>query len=300
MKVFVTGAKGFVGTWLCRHLEAAGDEVVMGSSSEGFDVTNPWRVREAITAAKPDALYHLAAQSLVGESWKDPARTFEVNAMGTLHVLDAALACPNPPKVLLCSTSDVYGRVGEDEMPVSEDQSLAPVNPLAASKVAAEYLGIQAHLGTKLPVIRVRAFSHIGPDQPGHFLAPALAQRIVAAERTDATQLPVGNIEARRDYVDVRDLVRAYHLLVEKGVPGEVYNVCSGKDVSVKEIAERLLRASNIDLDIVVDPGLVRQREVSAIRGDKTRITALTGWEPEIKLDQTLTDILRHWRQAQS
>lgn len=295
MKAFLTGANGFVGNWLSRHLDACGDEVV--PAPEGFDVTDPESVRRAVIDAQPDVLFHLAAQSHVGESWKNPARTFAVNATGTLHVLDAALACDEPPRVLVISSSEVYGNVKEADLPLTESSPLAPVTPYASSKVAGEYLGLQAYLGTKLPVIRTRSFNHVGPGQAPNFLVSALAQRIVKAEREGQTTLAVGNLEARRDYTDVRDVVRAYRLLAEKGTPGAVYNVCSGSDMAVSAVADRLLALSSAKLQLTVDPDLVRPVELPALRGDNSSLRQATGWSPEITLDQTLADVLRYWRE---
>jgi len=295
MRAFVTGVQGFVGTWLSQHLEACGDEVV--APPDGFDVTEPAGVRRAILEAQPDAVFHLAARSHVGESWKDPAGTFKVNATGTLHLLDAALACDQTPTVLLISSAEVYGNVSEAQLPLTEQSALAPVTPYAASKVAGEYLGLQAHLGTKLAVIRARSFNHVGPGQAAGFVVSALAQRIVAAQRSGEKRLAVGNLDARRDYTDVRDVVRAYRLLVERGHPGEVYNVCSGRDVPVRHLAEELLRLSGADLELFVDPDLVRPVELPVLRGDNTVLREATGWEPGIELVQTLTDVLAYWRE---
>jgi GDP-4-dehydro-6-deoxy-D-mannose reductase len=295
VKAFVTGADGFVGRWLCAHLELCGDQVTKGIELDGFDVTQAEQVRNAVLEAQPEVIYHLAQQGLVGDSWKDPAGTFEVNANGTLNVLDAALTCDVPPRVILLSTSDVYGSV-VDGRALDEDQPMAPVSPLAASKVAAEFLGLQAYLGTRLPVVRARTFSRIGPDQGDHFVAPALAQRIAQALSTAATSLSVGNLEARRDYVDVRDEVRAIRLLSEQGQPGEAYNICTGRDVTVRELAEKLLDEANAGMDLAVDPSLVRNREPTGGRGDNRKLTLATGWKPEIKLDQSLRDVLRYQR----
>jgi len=295
VRTFVTGSGGFVGQWLCRHLDACGDDVI--EASETFDVTDPEGVRKVIIAAQPEVLIHLAARSHVGESWKNPVATFETNATGTLHVLDAALACDQPPTVLLISSAEVYGNVQEHQLPLKEAEPLAPVTPYASSKVAAEFLGLQAFLGTKLPVIRTRSFNHVGPGQAPNFVISALAQRIVNAERSGDSELRVGNLEARRDFTDVRDVVRAYRLLVEHGRAGEVYNVCSGRDRSVSYVAGRLLALSGAKLELVVDADLVRPVELPVLRGDNLAIRQVTGWSPEIDLDQTLSDVLRYWRE---
>lgn len=295
MKAFITGSQGFVGTWLRRHLEACGDEVVV--APEGFDVTDPATVRRAVVESQPDALFHLAARSHVGESWKNPAGTFNVNANGTLHVLDAALACDQPPTVLVVSSSEVYGNVSDHQLPLSEDEPLRPVTPYAASKVSAEFLALQAYLGTKLPVMCTRSFNHVGPGQAPNFVVSALAQRIVKAQSSGQKELAVGNLTARRDYTDVRDVVRAYRLLIEKGTPGEIYNVCSGQDFAVQHLADRLLALSGADMTLTIDPDLVRPVELPVLKGDNTKVVKATGWSPEIGLDQTLSDVLRYWRE---
>lgn len=293
MRSLVTGGKGFVGSWLTAHLADLGDEVVV--IDHEVDVTDAQAVRAAVQDAGPGAVYHLAARTHVGQSWTDPSTVFEVNALGTLHVLEAARACEPMPRVLLVSSAEVYGMVEESALPVGEDAALAPVTPYAASKVAAEYLAVQAHLGHGLPVIRVRPFNHVGPGQPSGFVVPSFAERIVEAKRKGVRSLPVGNMAARRDLTDVRDVVRAYRLLVERAPAGEVYNVCSGRAVSVEEVAHRMLELAGIDLELVTDPALARPVDVPVMRGDPTRVEAATGWRPEIDLDRTLADVLAEW-----
>jgi GDP-4-dehydro-6-deoxy-D-mannose reductase len=295
VRSLVTGANGFVGTWLTAHLRQCGDEVI-GIDHE-VDITDAAALRDAVAAAAPEAIYHLAALAHVGESWINPDAVLQVNAVGTLHLLDAARACPSPPRVLLTSSAEVYGWVGEEQLPVTEDTALAPVTPYAASKVAAEYLGVQAHLAHGLPVIRVRPFNHVGPGQSSTFVVPALAARIVEAARARAPSIPVGNLGARRDLTDVRDIVRAYRLLIESGTPGEVYNVCSGRDVAISEVADRLLRLAGAELTLAPDPELMRPVDVPVIRGDPGRLRAATGWEPKVDLDTTLSDVLHQWQE---
>lgn len=295
MRSLVTGANGFVGTWLTAYLRERGDEVV-GMDHE-VNITDGPALRDAVVEVSPDAIYHLAALSHVGESWVNPDAVLQVNAVGTLHVLDAARACAQPPRVLVTSSAEVYGAVHQDQLPVTEDTRLAPVTPYAASKVAAEYLGVQAHLAYGLPVIRVRPFNHVGPGQSSAFVVAALASRIVEAAREKATTIAVGNLEARRDVTDVRDIVRAYRLLIESGTPGEVYNVCSGRDVAISEIADRLLHLADADLVLTPDPDLMRPVDVPVVRGDPSKLHAATGWKPDIDLDTTLRDILHQWRE---
>lgn len=218
MRAFITGGSGFVGRWLEGHLEACGDEV----RAPFVDVTDAQALKAALGEARPDAVYHLAALTHVGDSWDEPEQTFVVNALGTLHLLEAARALDPPPRVLLVCSAEVYGAVQPDELPVNEDQPLRPVTPYAASKVAAEYLGLQAYLAHRLPVLRVRAFNHVGPGQDPTFVVSSLARQIAVTERDGGDRLRVGNLTPRRDFTDVRDVVRAYRMLVERGRPGDV------------------------------------------------------------------------------
>src|SRR5437764_5692345 len=243
----------------------------------------------------PEVVYHLAGWSDVGGSWSAPVEVFRANAEGTLNVLLAS-AEYSVQRVVAVSSADVYGIVREDELPITEDAPLRPVTPYAVSKVAADYLALQAWLGTKLPVLRIRAFNPLGPGQTPRFVAPALAERIARNERDGGTIVPIGNLSARRDFTDVRDVVRAYRLLAEKGDPGEAYNVCSGSVVSVHELAERLLTMAAHPMKLQPDPSLERPVDVPVLIGDHARLRDATGWEPTIPLEQTLTDLLDDMR----
>ena len=296
MRVFVTGGQGFVGTWLQAHLREAGDDVDV--AGPGLDIADAEGLRRALVDAAPDAVYHLAAFTHVGQSWDDPREVFRVNAEGTLNLLEAVRGCPSPPRVLLTSSAEVYGAVKPEHLPLTERSPLLPVSPYAASKVAAEFLGVQAHLGHGLPVIRARAFNHIGPGQAPAFAVSALAKRIVEAERVGGKHLSVGNLRPRRDFTDVRDVVRAYRLLILGGEAGGVYNVCSGDDVAIEEVAHRLLAIAGSDLELLVDPALERPADVPVLRGDSTLLRSATGWRPEIPLDATLRAVVDHWRAA--
>ncbi|MHB8467645.1 MAG: GDP-mannose 4,6-dehydratase [Acidimicrobiales bacterium] len=292
MRVFVTGGDGFVGRWLHEHLIDAGDTVVAPTT----DITDAPALRAALADAAPDAVYHLAAVSNVGESWSAPEQTFLVNATGTLHLLEAARALATPPTVLLVCSSEVYGRVGPEDLPLTEDAPLRPVSPYAASKVAAEFLGLQAFLAHGLPVIRVRAFNHIGPGQAPSFVVSSLARQIVEASLVGGGSIAVGNLSPERDFTDVRDVVRAYRLLVERGRPGEVYNVCSGEAVAIEWVAQRLLALAGVDVRLEVDAGRVRTVEMPVVRGDPSRLVTATGWRREHRLEDTLRDVLAAWR----
>lgn len=293
MRALVTGGRGFVGTWLARHLRSQGDEVI--AIDHEVEITDPGAVREVLDDASPEVVYHLAALTHVGRSWTGPGDVFKVNALGTLNVLEAARVCNPAPRVLVTSSAEVYGSVTERDLPIGETAPLAPVTPYGASKVAAEFLGVQAYLGHGLEVIRVRPFNHVGPGQGAGFVVASLASHIVEAQRSGTKEVPVGNLAARRDLTDVRDVVRAYRLLMEKGAPGDVYNVCSGTDVSIEEVARRLLELAGVDLELVVDPSLARPVDVPVLRGDPGKLRETTGWEPEIDLTRTLRDVLDHW-----
>lgn len=296
MRSLITGGRGFVGTWLADHLREQGDEVV--AIDYEVDVTDPVALLEAVTAAAPDAIYHLAALTHVGESWKDPLQVLQVNVIGTAALLAAARQCGSDPRVLVTSSAEVYGAVTDPSlMPLDELTPTAPLTPYAASKLAAEALVGQAFRGHGQEVIVVRPFNHIGPGQTPNFAVPALAKRIVDADRQGDSSIAVGNLAARRDFTDVRDVVKAYRLLIESGTPGEVYNVCSGHDVAIEEIATTLLRLAGTSLAFKTDPALTRPVEVPVLRGDPTRLQRATGWKPEIPLDQTLADVLEYWRQ---
>ena len=296
MRSLITGGRGFVGTWLADHLRDQGDEVV--AIDYEVDVTDPVALLEAVTAAAPDAIYHLAALTHVGESWKDPLQVLQVNVIGTAALLAAARQCGTHPRVLVTSSAEVYGAVTDPSlMPLDELTPTAPLTPYAASKLAAEAIIGQAFRGHGQEVIVVRPFNHIGPGQTPNFAVPALAKRIVEADRRGDSSISVGNLAARRDFTDVRDVVKAYRMLIESGTPGEVYNVCSGHDVAIEEIAIILLRLAGTSLEFKIDPALTRPVEVPVLRGDPTHLQQATGWKPEIPLDRTLVDVLEYWRQ---
>lgn len=294
----MTGSRGFVGRWLLRHLVEAGDDV-FGLDTE-VDVTDPASLSAAVTKIAPDAVCHLAAQASVGRSWSEARATFEVNTVGVLNLLDAASALDRPPRVLLVSSAEVYGQVTSDELPITEDHPFRPVSPYAASKASAELLGLQAWLGSGLEVIRVRPFNHTGPGQVADYVVPALARQVAEAARSGADHLSVGNLAARRDLTDVRDVVRAYRLLLTDGRPGEVYNVCRGESVPIEDVARRLLALAGVDLPLVVDPSRLRPVDVPDLRGDPSRLRSTTGWSPVIELDRTLTDVLAGFRAGES
>ena len=241
-------------------------------------------------------MYHLAGWADVGASWSHPVDVFRANAEGTLNVLQACRKA-DVGRILSVASADVYGVVKPHELPLTEDSPIRPTSPYAASKVAADFLGLQAWLGRHLPVLRVRAFNHLGPGQTDKFVAPALASRIARNEIDGGDVITIGNLSARRDFTDVRDVVRAYRLLVDKGEPGEVYNVCSGVDRSIQEVADTLVGMARSPIKLEKDPELLRPVDLPVLRGDPARLREATGWKPEIPLEQTLADLLEDMRE---
>jgi GDP-4-dehydro-6-deoxy-D-mannose reductase len=293
VRALVTGGLGFVGRHLVEHLRQCGDEVAVidHHGEHAVDITDGDALHVAIAEAAPEAVYHLAGWADVGGSWKEPVAAFRANAEGTLNVL-LACAAAGVGRVLSVGSADVYGVVTEAELPLTEHSPLRPASPYAASKVAADFLGLQAFLGQGLGVIRVRAFNHLGPGQTDRFVAPALAARIAANERDGGDTVTVGDLSPRRDFTDVRDVVRAYRLLVEHGAPGEVYNVCTGRDLSVQQLADHLLTLAARPMRLETDPALLRPVDIPVLRGDATKLREATGWTPEVSIDQTLADLL--------
>jgi len=290
VRALVTGGRGFVGRWLGEHLRGAGDEVCVVDAET--DVTDEAAVERAIRTARPDAVYHLAARSHVGESWRAPIEVLRVNVLGTATVLAAARAAAPGAVVLVVSSAEVYGTLAAGDLPVAEGAPLRPVTPYAASKAAAEQVALQAWLGYGQRVVVARAFNHVGPGQSPAFAVPALARRVLEARREGRRELAVGTVTTRRDFTDVRDVVRAYRLLVDRGQPGEVYNVCSGRAVAIAEVARHLMEFAGVELRLVTDPDLVRPVDTPVLRGDPARLVAATGWSPQIPLDETLRDVL--------
>lgn len=293
MRALITGGKGFVGQWLAAHLKDCDDDVSVIDIET--DVADGAALRRVMTEVAPDAVYHLAAMTHVGESWENPSQVLRVNVLGTAEVLAAARTLGSSVRVLVVSSAEVYGVVTSEQLPLREDTPTKPASPYAASKLAAEAVALQAWRGFGQPVVVVRPFNHIGPGQSPNFFVPALAKRIVEARRSGARSLPVGNLTTRRDFTDVRDVVVAYRLLVERGDSGTVYNVCSGRDVAMSEVARELLDLSGAELTLETDPSLLRPVDVPVLRGSAELLTATTGWEPRIPLATTLADVLASW-----
>ncbi|HEX4127558.1 MAG TPA: GDP-mannose 4,6-dehydratase [Acidimicrobiales bacterium] len=293
MRALITGGKGFVGQWLAAHLKDHGDEVAVIDLET--DVADGAAVRRVMADVAPEAVYHLAAMTHVGESWENPSQVLRVNVLGTAEILAAARSVEGSPRVLVVSSAEVYGIVTPAQLPLSEDTPAHPASPYAASKLAAEAVALQAWRGFGQPVVVVRPFNHIGPGQSPNFFVPALAKRIVEARRNGTRSLPVGNLTTRRDFTDVRDVVAAYRILIERGVPGAIYNVCSGRDVAMSDVAGQLLELAAADLTLETDPELLRPVDVPVLRGSAALLRETTGWEPLIPLATTLADVLTSW-----
>jgi GDP-4-dehydro-6-deoxy-D-mannose reductase len=275
--------------------ETAGDQVVAASRSEGVDLLDATGTRSVIAAARPEVIYHLAARAHVGESWRDPARTLRDNVAMTLNVLEAVHEEAPEATVVAVASGEVYGP--PERLPVGETAPLRPQNPYAVSKASADLLAGFYADAYGVRVIRARAFNHAGPGQAPVYAIASFARQFAAA--VDAGENPVrivtGNPDTRRDYTDVRDVVRAYRLLAERAEPG-AYNICSGRTASSRELVAMLAEAAGVAVEHVVDPAKLRPHEVMELRGSFDALRAATGWEPEIPLADTLRDTLEWWR----
>ena len=297
MRVLVTGSGGLVGGHLCAHLEACGDEVEAWSGGpDSPDITDLDALRTALTGASFDAVVHLAAQSRVDLSWSQPAETMAVNAGGTANLIDAIAETGSAPRVLVMSSAEVYGRVDETMLPIVEDAPLRPRTPYGVSKVATEQLAFLLGAERGVDVVVCRPFNQIGPGQAPTFVTAAFAGQVAANERAGGGVIEVGNLSATRDFLDVRDAVQAYRLLLAQGVPGEAYNVAAGREAPVSALLDGLLASSTIAQEVVVDEARFRPNDLARMFGSSAKLTAATGWVPQRDLDETLADVLDEWR----
>ncbi|MGH7738297.1 MAG: GDP-mannose 4,6-dehydratase [Candidatus Tyrphobacter sp.] len=300
MRALVTGAGGFVG----RHLVAAlrGDGWVTfaagGPSDENvetrLDLANRKSLDEALGAARPDVVFHLAAQSFIPQSLRAPTETYEVNVTGTVALSSAMRAYAQQermPRLLFASSSEVYGARDPSEMPLRETLAPEPRNPYAASKAAAEglLLGEMHALGGD--VVITRGFNHIGPGQDARFAVASFAHDLARIAAGGEPVLLVGNLDAQRDVLDVRDVVRAYVALAKSGGRGEIYNVCRGSAVAIRDLVGALVRIARVPVQIRTDPARLRPADVPLLVGSNAKLAAVTGWEPKVPLEQSLRDI---------
>jgi GDP-4-dehydro-6-deoxy-D-mannose reductase len=300
VRVLVTGAGGFVGTHLCEALAVAGHEVLRterhaAADAISVDVTDPLALRGALELARPDAIAHLAAQPFVPASIAHPATTWAINATGTLYLLDAVRAARSEgiaPRVLIVSSAEVYGVQPPQAYPLRETAPLLPRNPYAASKVAAEALTVAYVRSYGVDAVVTRAFNHIGPGQNENFAVPAFASQIARVAGGGDPLVLVGNLEATRDFLDVRDVCNAYVALLEGGgEAGEVYNVCSGQAVAMQEVLRQLIALARVAVEIREDPARMRPADVPISVGDAAKLRAATGWAPRIPLAAALRGV---------
>jgi len=314
MRILITGITGFVGSHLAEYAIKMGARV-FGSVRWRSKTENIDHLRSQITLiesdlrdfssthalvgqVKPDLAVHLAAQSFVGASWKAPAETFQTNVISQVNLLEAIRAERLSTRILIIGSSEEYGYALDHELPITEASPLRPLSPYAVSKVTQDLMGYQYWKSYGLPIVRARAFNHEGPRRGEVFVTSNFAKQI--AEIEAGVQEPVvyvGNLEARRDYSDVRDIVRGYWVLLERGEPGEVYNLCSGRSWAIQEVLDFLLRHALVSgIAVKEDPARLRPSDVPNLLGDASKIRKALGWAPEISFEQTLLDALEYWR----
>jgi len=302
-KALVTGAEGFVGKHLMIELMRNGYHVfgtsrIRQSGYLKMDVTNYEEVRSVINETKPDYIFHLAGITFVPSSRQDPKLTFEVNAIGTLNLLDAIRSVGIDPVIQIACSSEEYGLADEKELPIKETKELKPLSPYAVSKITADFLGYQYHKSFGFKIIRTRAFNHTGAGQSEVFMASSFAKQIAEIELgLKEPIIKVGDLTSIRDIADVRDVVSAYRLLVEKGTPGEVYNIATGKGHTPKEILDILLSMSKKKrIKIESDPLRMRPSDVKVVIGDAKKTGKACGWSPKYEIRDTLKTLLEFWR----
>ena len=315
IKCLITGITGFAGSHLAEYLLSLGNCEVHGtirwrSRTENIehlkgkiylhdcDLRDAYSVNQLICSLKPDRIYHLAAQSFVPMSWTAPAETFVTNVIGQTNIFEAVRTCGCQCRIQLACSSEEYGLVLPDEVPIKETNPLRPLSPYAVSKVAQDLMGYQYHQSYKMFIIRTRGFNHTGPRRGEVFVTSNFARQIAEIEKGRREPVVyVGNLEAVRDFTDVRDTVRAYYLILEKGIPGEVYNVATGKGHKIAEVLEILKVFSKVKFEIRQDPKRLRPSDVELLIGDPGKLKKATGWEPQIPFEKTLEDLLNYWRE---
>ena len=314
MRALITGVSGFAGSHLAEHLLAHTELEVCGTdiSSNGRnivhlrddlelhvgDMSNPAVASDILSRAKPDYIFHLAAQAFVPQSWSDPWQTIANNIRAELNILQTLVDSGASPRLLIVGSADEYGMISPDELPVTEATPLRPYNPYAVSKIAQDMLGYQYFASHGLPVVRVRPFNHIGARQSPAFVTSDFARQIAQVEQGHRTpELQVGNLDAKRDFTDVRDMVRAYYLALEQGEEGQVYNLGSERAHSIREILGMLLEMSQAKIEVVQDAARLRPSDVPVVISDCSKFRERTGWRGTVSLRDSLSDILDYWRE---
>jgi GDP-4-dehydro-6-deoxy-D-mannose reductase len=313
MKALITGINGFVAGHLAEHLQAQRGWEVWGVARQSLlalpqlrdsvalvtgDLSFPQTIADALEACAPDVVFHLAGQANVHRSFEDPAATLHANIFAELHLFQALIRLKQNPTVLVAGSNEIYGQVRPEELPLSETTPLRPVSPYAVSKAAQDLMAFQYHVSHRLRTIRLRPFNHIGPRQNESFVASAFAAQIARIEAgLQAPRIHVGNLSAERDFTDVRDMVRAYVLAATHGEAGAAYNIGSGRAVSIGWLLDTLIGHSTCSIEVEVDMARMRPADVPRVVSDSRLFRQHTGWEPCIPLEQTLADILEHWRE---
>lgn len=314
MRVLITGIKGFVGSYLGEYLSSikgvevhglgrlndyrAGHFTSRNITFHECDICDPIMVLNVLNKVKPERIFHLAGQSIVSSSWVSPLETLNVNIIGQLNMLEAIRAGAERPEVHIAGSSEVYGRVTASEIPVKETNSFRPLSPYGVSKASQDLLAYQYYQSFGLPIIRTRAFNHTGPGQSERFVTSNFANQFARIERGLCEPvIHVGNLDAIRDFTDVRDIVKAYWLALEKGKAGEVYNICSGTGRKISEIVEFYLKQCKVKVKIKPDKTRMRPSDIPTLIGNGAKFKKQTHWEPEIPFEKTLTDLLNYWRQ---
>lgn len=315
MKILITGVSGFVGSHLAEHLLTQGKHEIFGSIKWRSDRKNILHIQDKlklcecdirdafamntlISDIKPDWIFHLAAQSYVPFSWRAPQETLTTNIIGEVNLFEAVRQAGIDPLIHIAGSSEEYGMVYSEEIPIKESNPLRPLSPYGVSKVAQDLLGFQYFKSYGLKIVRTRAFNHTGPRRGVVFATSNFAKQII--EIKEGKRKPVmyvGNLEAVRDFLDVRDVARAYALALEKGTPGEVYVIASGKGTKIKEMLEKLIAIAQIEVEIRKDPERLRPSDVELLIGSSKKFQKATGWKPEIPFDKTLKDLLDFWQQ---
>lgn len=315
-RALITGFTGFAGSHLADYLVAEHPEVKvfgtyrwrsrrenidhLGNSIELIeaDLRDYSATRRMLEVTRPEMIFHLAAQSFVPSSWTAPDETLTTNIRSQTNLFEAVRELGLDPTIQIACSSEEYGLVKPEETPIKETNPLRPLSPYAVSKVSQDFLGYQYHQSYGLKVIRTRGFNHTGPRRGDVFVTSNFAKQIAEIEAgINEPVIRVGNLDAVRDFTDVRDMVRAYWLAVNKAKPGEVYNIASGVGITIRELLDRLLALSTAEVTIETDPERLRPSDVEILVGDSSKFRADTGWEPRIPFDQTLRDILAYWRE---
>lgn len=314
MKVLITGIAGFLGSHLSEYLLTKDNIEIYGVIKPRGDIENirhikdklilyecdirdAHSVEDVLKKVSPEKIFHLAAKSHVVTSWQAPEETLTTNILGQLNIFESVRKLKVNPFIQVAGSSEEYGLVGEDELPVKETRLLRPLSPYAVSKVAQDLLGYQYHKSYGLNIIRTRAFNHTGPRRKEVFVCSNFAKQIAMIEK--GKQAPIiyaGNLKPKRDFTDVRDVARAYWLVLERCQPGEVYNICSGKAREIKEILDILLSFSKHKIEVREGPEKLRPSDIPVMQGDSAKLREKTGWKPEIPFEQTLEDLLNYWR----